>query len=161
MGLVAALWNEDGQSGRLDPLSEAVIERTAQLQLGACTSETRRPLVVSHAPAPFELYLAELEVKAALCERDREKTDLTYADDLSSRLLATTQTKDPWTQLLQARIDLARGQPRLARAHRLMAAEYWQTADPHLPLVADLRDYVADDDPPLARLEGIEDAARP
>jgi hypothetical protein len=124
----------------LDPLEQAIVKRQRALDGGEC-GEAVPTALLTHAPSPFELHLAELGISAALCGDDPTRSDLKRARQLATAL-AGVAPDDPWALLVQAQVDEALGSEQLARAKRLAVAERWRDADGWLPLVYRLREAV-------------------
>ncbi len=140
-GLARALWaglDEEGM-GHLSSLEASILERQVEVSMGRCDSRDVRSAVLTHAPPPFETYLAELDVEAALCDAAPSRADLGRARELSARLQALAPL-DPWVLLAEARVHEARGSMQAAQANRATVLERWRDADAHLPLVARLRE---------------------
>jgi tRNA A-37 threonylcarbamoyl transferase component Bud32 len=142
--LARALWAgpmaEATDLAPLDPLERTILERQRALDGGECDDAVPTALL-THAPSPFELYVGELGISAALCSGDPQRSDLKRARQLATAL-AGVAPDDPWALLVQAQVDEALGSQQLARAKRLAVAERWHDADEWLPLVGRLREAV-------------------
>lgn len=144
-GLTHDLWRADPRSeGRgLSPLEQAILQGQRDADHSSCEGRRETSTVVSHAPPPFELYLAQLEVRAALCDASPAHTDHKRAQEQANALV-NVAPHDPWTLLMHANVEDALGRGRIALNDRITVAERWRTADAHLPLVGRLRELVAE-----------------
>ncbi len=141
-GFVRMLWAQSAAGARdrltMTPHEQTVLRRQQDLNLGNCALAFEAGPTLTHAAAPFELYGAQQEITAALCDADRQRADLKYARGLAQTVIGISP-QDPWSLLLQAAVDEAMGQQAMARAKRLAVAARWRAADGDLPLVARLR----------------------
>jgi hypothetical protein len=146
-----SLWLEtEGLEGISDPLHAAIVERRHEVDAGACNHDRPPAPIITHAPPPFEFYLAELDVEAAMCRRAPSRADMAQAEDLVGRMTGAVP-RDPWLLLLRAEVYEARGAPRQAQADRLAVADRWRDADAYLPRVGRLREDTAGTPPALGR----------
>jgi hypothetical protein len=144
-GLVRMLWrasrSEALDRANMTPLEQTIVRRQRELDVGDCHNEARSGPVVSHASPPFEAYLPQLELSAAMCPRDPAQSDFKRARELAQSIVDAAPN-DPWAILLQAGVDDAVGATDLAKGKRRQVAERWVDADPELPLVARLQGLV-------------------
>jgi tRNA A-37 threonylcarbamoyl transferase component Bud32 len=144
-GLVRMLWraspSEALDRANMTPLEQTIVRRQRELDLGDCQQDGRPGPVVSHASPPFETYLPQLELSAAMCASDPTQSDFKRARMLAENIVAAAPN-DPWAILLQAGVDDAVGATELARAKRRQVAERWREADAGIPLVTRLRSLV-------------------
>ena len=141
-GLASALWDPRGSSGTdravMSSLERTIVVRQQSLDLGHCLERIERGPVLTHATAPFETYLTQLQISAALCGHNPVAADLDFARSQADALVAATPG-DPWALLLQAQVDDAVGASGSARRTRAKVAATWSKADGDLPLVRRLR----------------------
>jgi tRNA A-37 threonylcarbamoyl transferase component Bud32 len=144
-GLTHALWRTDPPAGgqSLGPLEQAIVAGQHDADRRACDGRRDPLAVVSHAPPPFELYLPQLEIEAALCTGSPRHSDHKRAQEQANALV-NIAPQDPWALLMHANVEDALGRRRIALNNRITVAERWRDADAHLPLVARLREIVAD-----------------
>jgi tRNA A-37 threonylcarbamoyl transferase component Bud32 len=144
-GLVRMLWrasrSEALDRANMTPLEQTIVRRQRELDLGDCQHEARPGPVVSHASPPFEAYLPQLELSAAICATDPTQSDYKRARMLAENIV-TAAPNDQWAILLQAQVDDAVGATELAKGKRRQVAERWRDADTELPLAARLRSLV-------------------
>jgi tRNA A-37 threonylcarbamoyl transferase component Bud32 len=145
-GLTRDLWQSDPRSeGRaLDPVESAIAQAQRELEHGTCDGRRDSSAIVAHAPPPFELYLPQLEIEAALCPTNPSAADHDRARDQATALM-TVAPQDPWALLMHARVEDALGRERIALNDRITVAERWRTADAYLPLVGRLRELVTEE----------------
>lgn len=141
-GLIRTLWGvqDRDEPPAADALQAAIVERQRAIELGECEPRSL-PSTLTHAPPPFETYLFELEIRAALCPRNPALSDASRARTLVNQL-AGFAPDSPWVRLLEAEVDEALGADALAEAKRMAVLERWQHADPALPRVGRLRERV-------------------
>jgi hypothetical protein len=141
-GLVRTLWGRATGRGTdgatMTPHERSIAGQQAGLNLGECLDRAYPGPVLTSSSPPFETYLTQLQVSAAICPHTPGRSRLDIARQLAEQLTRITP-EDPWSMLLQAQLDEAEGSPALARSRRMAVAEKWATADQELPLVARLR----------------------
>ncbi|KIG15869.1 serine/threonine protein kinase [Enhygromyxa salina] len=150
-GLVHNMWI----AGRLDGADQramSTIEReiaSAQVSIDRreCWARGIQASVVTHTVPPFETYLRQLDIYAALCfnggdARPNPKLARRLADDLVS-----VAPGDPWALLVDAQVDDALLASATATNKRREVLERWRQADADLPLVRTLRKLVGEPAP--------------
>ncbi len=147
-GLVHSLWmgGEIGESHKetMTALERTIAGRQRSLNFGDCIDHGASATMLHHLPAPFETYMAQLDISAALCAADPERRSLERARTRAESLM-TVAPRDPWAILLQAEVDRAQGALSLGRAKLQTVAALWADADPDLPLVSHLRQRLSSD----------------
>jgi hypothetical protein len=142
-GLVRTLWGRATGRGTdgatMTPYERSIAAQQASLNLGECLDRVAQSPVLTHTAPPFETYLAQLQISAAVCAHAPTNSDLPTARRLAEEL-STVTPGDPWAILLQAQLDSAVGDEQMANSKRRLVAEGWGAADEDLPLVSKLRE---------------------
>lgn len=151
-GLVRAMWAGAAVQADLAVMTRHerdIVEAQADVNMGRCLDRAPRVATLTHTRPPFSTYHRQLEVSAALCVHDPASASRPLASQLAETLTAL-DPEDPWSNLLDAQVDLTMGRQTLAASRRQVAAELWSGADADLPLVGRLRDAVAGRNPSTA-----------
>lgn len=145
-GLVRTLWGRATGRGTdgatMTPHERTIAAQQAGLNLGDCLDRVDPGPVLTHSAPPFETYLAQLQVSAAVCAHSPSRSDLATARRLAEQLNAVAPG-DLWSLLLQAQLESAGGSDSIAQSKRQLVAEAWSDADADLPLVSRLRESLA------------------
>ncbi len=146
-GLTRALWNwmrvNPADLEVMDSVEKTIFTRQKQLNLGDCFAADSPPAVLTHAPPPFETYLAQLEISATLCAQDSARGEVGPARRSADQLLELDPS-EPFAVLLDAQLDQVAGAQSKARGRRADVAAHWRDADPTLPLIRRLRESVTE-----------------
>ncbi len=142
-GLAHNLWiggrSDAADTNAMSSRERAIASQQAALNRGECMSRGENPSVLNHTAPPFETYLRQLDISAALCFSGGDAgPDLTLARRLAATLVELTPD-DPWALLVEAQVDDAHGETEAALDKRQKVAERWRDADRELPLVARVR----------------------
>lgn len=141
-GLVRTLWGRSEGRGTdgatMTPRERTVTAAQAGLNLGECLERVEPGPVLTHASPPFETYLMQLQISAAICGHSPTHSVLPTARRLLEKLTAVAP-EDPWSMLLAAQLAAASGSATLSESKRRIVAETWADADAGLPLVSRLR----------------------
>lgn len=167
-GLVRAMWGTSDNAGldlaTMTPLEQTITRRQRELNMGECERGSTPGPILSHASAPFEAYLPQLEIGAAVCAHDPAQGNAQVARKLANATLAVVP-KDPWIRLLRAQVEEMQGETAVAKAQRQAVAAHWKDADHDLPLVRRLREKLApagivEEGPMSVEPEPVEDPTR-
>lgn len=143
--LARVLWlgGQRADAAPTNPLVQAIVQRQREINHAECEVGREISTVLSHAPPPFELYLPQLEIEAALCTASPAHSDHKRAQELANALV-NVAPHDPWVLLMHANVEEALGRGRIALNDRITVVERWRNADAHLPLVGRLRELIGD-----------------
>ncbi|PRQ03713.1 Serine/threonine-protein kinase PrkC [Enhygromyxa salina] len=151
-GLTHNMWlaaHHDGADQRaMSTLERAIISQQAAINRGECLARGVNASVVTHTLPPFETYLRQLDVYAALCFSGGDAgPDPELARRLAEDLVAVAPG-DPWAILVDAQVDDEQLAAAPAADKRRQVVERWRDADDNLPLVHALRRLVGDEPEP-------------
>jgi hypothetical protein len=130
-------------------LERAIVTQQGALNRGECLNRGINDSVIAQTLPPFETYLRQLDIAAALCFSGNDTgPDLDHARRLADELVAYA-SGDPWALLVDAQVDEQRMANTSAIAKRRRVVERWRDADDNLPLVRAVRELVQQ--PPSTR----------
>jgi tetratricopeptide (TPR) repeat protein len=149
-GLAHNLWisahNDVADYRAMSTLEREIIEQQLALNRNECFSRGHNESIVTHAFAPFETYLRQLDIYTALCAANGgDASALRLARALADDLVAAAPG-DPWALLVDAQVDEDAGAIAVAMEKRKQVVERWREAD-DLPLVRDVRGLVGEPEP--------------
>jgi hypothetical protein len=141
-GLAHNLWisahSDVADDRAMSVLEREIIGKQLALNRNECYSRGHNESVVTHAPAPFETYLRQLDIYTALCAANGgDASSLRLARSLADELVAVAPG-DPWAMLVDAQVDDDASASSIASAKRKLVVERWREAD-DLPLVLIVR----------------------
>ncbi|GEM_PF-1769701 len=140
-GLVHNLWirarPDDADQHAMSTPERAAITQQAALNRNECLVRGENPSILTQLAPPFQTYLRQLDITAALCVDTAPSRRL--ARRQSDELIALTPG-EPWALLISAQVHDVSGQPEVAEDLRIQAANFWRDADDDLPLVVALRE---------------------
>lgn len=142
-GLVHNFWigvrSDGADQHAMSTLERAVVTQQAALNRGECLARGINDSIITHTVPPFETYLRQLDIAAALCFSGRDAgTNLDLARRLADDLTAVAPG-DPWALLVDAQVDEAQMAHASAISKRRRVLERWSDADDNLPLVRAVR----------------------
>jgi hypothetical protein len=117
----------------------ALVTQQIGFNRGECASRGDNDTIIAHTLPPFETYMRQLDIAAALCVSGKDGgPDLGLARRLADGLFAIAPG-DPWVLLIGARVDETRMSSAAAADKRRQVVERWRQADDNLPLVRAVR----------------------
>jgi tRNA A-37 threonylcarbamoyl transferase component Bud32/tetratricopeptide (TPR) repeat protein len=150
-GLAHNLWisahADVADSRAMSALEREIIQQQAALNRSECYSQGHNQSIVTHADAPFETYLRQLDIYTALCAANGgDSSALQLARALADDLVAVAPG-DPWALLVDAQVDDDMLAHAVATEKRRLVVERWREADDDLPLVLTVRRLVGEPTP--------------
>jgi tRNA A-37 threonylcarbamoyl transferase component Bud32 len=147
-GLAHNMWigaRTDGADHRaMSALERAIVSQQAAINRGECLSRDVNASIITHTLPPFETYLRQLDIYAALCSASGpDSSYLRLARRLADDLVAVAPG-DPWAMLVDAQVDEDGLSPATAADKRRQVVERWAGADDNLPLVRTVRELVGE-----------------